>query len=247
MKAIIIDDEENARISLRVLIKEHAPEIIVVADCSSLSEAFPIIKLRQPDVVFLDIQMTGESGFDLWKYFPNPFFHVVFTTAYSEYAIRAIRLSALDYLLKPIDIEELMFVVQKLKEQNSAKRLDDRISVLENNLKSSPSISQIVLPTNTELIVVKISHIIRCESDDNYTRFFLLDGTEYLVSKTLKEYQSILPCHIFFRIHQSHLINLNYVKKFIKGKTGTVEMTDKKIIPVSKDKREMFIEKLNNI
>jgi two-component system, LytTR family, response regulator len=247
MKAIIIDDEENARIALSVLINDHAPELRLHGVFPSLEEAHKVISKEPIDVVFLDIQMPKQSGFDLWKYFPNPSFHVVFTTAYSEYAIKAIRLSALDYLLKPVDIEELVRVVNKLKLQAKTKNIDERLEVLESNLKSSSSITQIVLPTLNALIVVKISEIVRCESDDNYTRFYLQDKTEYLVSRTLKEYETILPSHTFFRVHQSHLVNINYVKKFLRGKASAVELINCCLIPVSKDKRELFIEKLNNV
>jgi len=247
LKAIIIDDEENARITLSLLIREHAPQINIVGTYSSLQDAHHAILKMKPDVVFLDVQMPGESGLTLWKYFPFPDFDVVFTTAHHQYALQAIRLSALDYLLKPIDIEELSRVVHKLFQVSSKEKINERLSVLEANMASASTISQIVLPTHNSLIVIKLSDIIRCESDSNYTRFFLLGASEYLVSKSLKEYENILPANSFLRIHQSHLINLSYVKKYIKGKIGSVELVDNTVLPVSKERKETLLAMLNSI
>jgi two-component system LytT family response regulator len=247
MNAIIIDDEENARITLSLMIREHTPHITLVGCYSSLADAHSAIAENAIDVIFLDIQMPNESGFQLWKYFPNPTFHVVFTTAHQQYAIQAIRLSALDYLLKPIDIEELELVVQKLIQRKVASQIGDRLAVLEANLKNTPAISQIILPTQNSLIVIKIEDIVRCESDNNYTRFFLRDRTEHLISKTLKEYENILPIQTFLRIHQSHLINLKYVTRYMKGKNNFVEMADGVQLPVSKERKETLLAMLGKI
>jgi two-component system LytT family response regulator len=247
MNAIIIDDEENARIALSLMIREHIPHLSVVGCYSSLAEAHSAIAENAIDVVFLDIQMPHESGFQLWKYFPQPTFHVVFTTAHQQYAIQAIRLSALDYLLKPIDIEELELVVQKLIQRIVASQIGERLAVLEANLKNTSAVSQIVLPAQNSLIVVRIDDIVRCESDNNYTKFFLRNGTEHLTSKTLKEYENILPTGTFLRIHQSHLISLKYVTRYIKGKNNFVEMTDGIKLPVSKERKDMLIDMLGKI
>jgi two-component system LytT family response regulator len=244
MNAIIIDDEENARIALSLLIREHTPQLSLLGCYSSLTEAHAAITEREIDVVFLDIQMPHESGFQLWKYFPRPAFHVVFTTAHQQYAIQAIRLSALDYLLKPIDIEELELVVQKLIQRTFTSQIGERLAVLEANLKNTPAISQIILPAQNSLIVVKIEDIVRCESDNNYTKIFLRDRTEHLISKTLKEYENILPASFFLRIHQSHLINLKNVKRYIKGKNNFVEMADGVQLPVSKERKDTLLEML---
>jgi two-component system, LytTR family, response regulator len=247
LKAIIIDDEENARMGLSALIKQHVPSITVEGAYPSLREAKEAIVTASPDVVFLDIQMPEETGLNLWKYFPTPTFHVVFTTAYHQYAIQAIKLAAFDYLMKPIDIDELVKVTERLQHQKQSKTIEERILALESNLKQTAAISQIVLPTQESLVIVKIAEIMRAESDDNYTYFFLTNNTRHLVSKTLKEYESMLPRTIFMRIHQSHLINLKFVKRYIKGKSGFVEMTDGKQVPVSREKREALIEALSNI
>lgn len=245
MKGIIIDDEENARIALSLLIKEHAPQIKLIGSYASLAEANQPIVDGNPDVVFLDIQMPDELGLQLWKYFPQPHFHVVFTTAYHQYALRAIHLSALDYLLKPIDIDELNRVVKKLERQTSLYNIGERLAILEANMTNTSTISQIVLSMHDGLIVVKLEDIIRCESDNNYTRFILQNGEEHLISKTLKEYENMLPADMFLRIHQSHLINLKFVKKYKKGKRSLVELTNGVIIPVSNEKKEILIEMLN--
>jgi two-component system, LytTR family, response regulator len=247
LKAIIIDDEENARVALSVLIQEHTPEISVQGTYSSLQEANPaIIKIR-PDVVFLDIQMPGESGLELWKYFPQPFFEVVFTTAFQQYAIEAIRLSAFDYLLKPIDIDELSRVVNKLMHSTPVRKIEERLEALERNISNPQAVSQIVLPTLESFIVVKIADIIRVESDDNYSRFLLFDNTTHLVSRTLKEYESLLPKPLFLRVHQSHLINLKFVKQYLKGKPGLVEMVNGEKLPVSRERKESLIDALGKI
>lgn len=246
MKAVIIDDEDNARITLSLLIQQHAQQLTLVGAFPSLDEATKFIREEKPHVVFLDVQMPGESGLALWKYFPQPDFDIVITTAHHQYALQAIRLSALDYLLKPIDIDDLTRVVQKVIQQSSSKRIGERLTALEANLATA-SFSQIVLHTHDSLIVVKLADILRCESDNNYTRFFLINGTQYLVSKPLKEYESLLPSTMFCRIHQSHLVNLKYVSKYIKGKAGTVELVDGNTLPVSKERKEWLISMLDKI
>ena len=245
MKAIIIDDEENARITLSILIRDHIPQLVVAGSYGSLGAAREGIEQLKPDVVFLDVQMPDEWGLALWKYFPQPSFNVVFTTSYEQYALQAIRLSALDYLLKPIDIDDLNRVVEKLNNQSIVTRLDQRLAVLEENLSRTSRISQLVLPTYETLEVVKLAEIIRCESDNNYTRFFLADGKEYLISKPLKEYEALLPQEMFLRIHQSHLINLSYVTRFIKGKAAQVEMRNGTVLPVSRERKEQLVQRLS--
>jgi two-component system LytT family response regulator len=247
IKAIIIDDEENARVALSVLIKEHTPEISILGTYESLQEANPAIVKLRPEVVFLDIQMPGETGLELWKYFPQPFFDVIFTTAFHQYAIEAIKLSAFDYLLKPIDIDELMRVVDKLMHHQPSKKIEERLLALERNLSTTQTASQIVLPTLESFIVVKIADILRVESDDNYARFFMLDGTAHLVSRTLKEYEGLLPKPLFLRVHQSHLINLKFVKQYLKGKTGQVEMVNGEKLPVSRERKDSLIEVLGKV
>jgi len=247
LKAIIIDDEENARIALSVILEEYETEISIQGMYASLAEARPAIERLKPNVVFLDIQMPGESGLELWKYFPHPTFDVVFTTAFHQYAIEAFKLSAFDYLLKPIDIDELSRVVKKLMLHHPAKKIEERLMALENNLSNTQTVSQIVLPTLESFIVVKIADIIRVESDDNYSRFFLVDNTVHLVSRTLKEYEALLPKPTFLRVHQSHLINLKFVKQYLKGKLGLVEMINGEKLPVSRERKDTLIEALGRV
>jgi two-component system LytT family response regulator len=191
--------------------------------------------------------MPDESGLELWRYFAKPAFNVVFTTAYHQYAIQAIKLAAFDYLLKPIDIDELVTVVGRLQEHQHIKSIESRLETLEFNLKSQQSPSRIVLPTSDSLMVVKIDDIVRAESDDNYTNFFLSDNSKHLVSKTLKEFESLLPKERFLRIHQSHLVHLAFIKKLVKGKPGFVQMTDGSKLPVARERRDFVIEALNRI
>lgn len=247
MRAVIIDDEENARVALSVLIEQHTTGVEIEGMFPSLKEGCKMITVLKPDVVFLDIQMPDESGLELWKYFPKPSFNVVFTTAYHQYAIQAIKLSAFDYLLKPIDIDELTVVIGKLQEHRNIKSIEARLESLENNLKSHQAPSRVVLPTSDSLMVVKIDDIVRAESDDNYTYFFLADNSKHLVSKTLKEFESLLPKERFLRIHQSHLVNLDFIKKFVRGKSGFVQMSDGSKLPVARERKDFVIEALGRV
>jgi two-component system LytT family response regulator len=246
-RAVIIDDEENARVALAVLIEQHTTGVKIEGMYASLKEGCKMITALKPDVVFLDIQMPDESGLELWKYFPKPTFNVVFTTAYHQYAIQAIKLAAFDYLLKPIDIDELVSVVGRLQEHRHVKSIEARLETLEANLKHQHAPSRIVLPTSDSLMIVKIEDIIRAESDDNYTYFFLSDNSKHLVSKTLKEFESLLPKERFIRIHQSHLVNVDFIKKLVKGKSGFVQMADGSKLPVARERKDFVIEALGRL
>ncbi|RAV98513.1 LytR/AlgR family response regulator transcription factor [Pseudochryseolinea flava] len=247
MRAIIIDDEENARIALSVLIEQHTAGVKIEGMYPSLKEGCRMIEETKPDVVFLDIQMPDESGLELWKYFAKPFFNVVFTTAYHQYAIQAIKLAAFDYLLKPIDIDELIAVIARLQDQKNVKSIEARLEALENNLRHQQTSPRIVLPASDSLMVIKIEDVVRAESDDNYTYFFLVDGSKHLVSKTLKEFESLLPKERFLRIHQSHLVNLDFIRKLVKGKSGFAQMSDGSKLPVARERRDSVMEALSKL
>jgi two-component system LytT family response regulator len=215
----------------------------VVALCENISDAVDAVRLHSPDVVFLDIQLQRETGFDLLTKIKEVNFEVIFTTAYTEYAIKAFKFSAIDYLLKPIDIDELKKAVAKV-EKRVNNNMTGRLTQLVQNLKQGSSDNfKIALPTLDGLVFVKISDILYCEASSNYTQIFTTEE-KYLVSKTLKEYDDLLSDHNFFRIHNSYLININSIKKYVKGEGGYVVLNNDTSLDVSKRKKEAFLNKI---
>ncbi|MFC1729683.1 LytR/AlgR family response regulator transcription factor [candidate division KSB1 bacterium] len=248
IKAIIIDDESKSIDTLNGLLKRYCENIEVIATADGCESGIKSIKSNQPDVVFLDIQMPDGSGFKLLEGVGDINFEIIFTTAYDQFAIKAIKYSALDYLLKPIDPDDLKKSVEKLKKQKQNKQINDHIKVLLENIKSTKSEpSKIILSTSEGMHVVKVSDIIRCESDDYYTRFFLINEKIIMVSKTLKENEELLKGHHFIRPHRSHLVNTRYIRSFLRTDGGTIVMSDGNHIPVSRRKREKIVEIISNL
>jgi two-component system LytT family response regulator len=244
LKSVIIDDELKSLESLRILIQDFCEGVEVKALCQTVAEGISAIELHKPDIVFLDIQMQRETGFDLLTKIEKVDFEVIFTTAYSEYAIRAFRFSAIDYLLKPIDISELHMAIEKVRNKSNTE-IAERLQQLITNLKPAPAQKyKLALPTGDGLVFVKVEEIIYCEAHSNYTQIYLTNGTHHLVSRTLKEYDDILTDQEFFRIHNSYLINLNLIKNYVRGEGGYVVMTNGKSLDVSKRKRDSFLSRL---
>lgn len=247
IRSVIVEDEIKSRETLRAMINRYTDDVLVLGEADGVEEGVALIKAIKPDLVFLDIQMPDGSGFKLLEKFKEPDFEVVFTTAYDQYAIKAIKFSALDYLLKPIVPDDLKAAVEKLKRRSG--RSDTRnisYKTLKTNLGEGTGVpSRIVLSTSEKVHVVEIDTIIRCESDNYYTKYFFQDKTSLLVSKTLKETESLLKEHRFIRTHKSHLVNLNYIVSFIKGDGGGVKLRDGSLVPVSRRKRETLLEVLN--
>lgn len=244
LTCIIVDDELKSRESLKILLEDFCTGIEVKALCQNVAEAMSAIKTYKPDVVFLDIQLQRETGFDLLVKTDPINFEVIFTTAYSEYAIKAFKFSAIDYLLKPIDIEDLKRAVEKV-EKRVGDSVSARIQQLMSNLKSSTGENyKLALPTSDGLIFVKVSEILYCEASSNYTEITQADGKKHVVSRTLKEYEDLLTDYDFFRIHNSYLINLNAVKKYIRGEGGQVIMMNDKALDVSKRRKESFLARI---
>jgi two-component system LytT family response regulator len=244
VRGIIVDDEFKSRESLRILLEDFCEGVEVCALCQNVDEGINAIRELKPEVVFLDIQMQRESGFDLLTRIKDINFEVIFTTAHSEYAIKAFKFSAIDYLLKPIDIEELRQAIDKLN-----NKINDTTSIrlqhLIQNLKIQPAESyKLALPTFEGLIFVKVSDIIYCGASSNYTEIFTQDGKKHLVSRTLKEYDELLSDQNFYRIHNSYLVNLNAVKKYVRGEGGYVIMNNDQSLDVSKRKKDGFLEKI---
>lgn len=244
INAIIVDDELKSRESLKILLEEFCDNVTVKALCQDVAEAVQAIQQHKPDVVFLDIQLQRETGFDLLTQLGDFDFEVIFTTAYAEYAIKAFKFAAIDYLLKPIDIEELKRALSKVE-----KRMNDSIALrlqqLMQNLKNTSSENyKLALPTTDGLVFVKMQDILYCEASSNYTEITVMDGKKYIVSRTLKEYEDMLSEHSFYRIHNSYLINLNAIKKYVRGEGGYVIMANDKSLDVSKRKKEGFLARI---
>jgi two-component system LytT family response regulator len=246
LKAIIVDDELKSRESLKILIDDFCEGVEVLALCQNVKEAVAAIETYKPHVVFLDIQLQRETGFDLLNEVKDFDFSVIFTTAYSEYAVKAFKFSAIDYLLKPIDIEELRGAVKKLEKKNTGD-LEGKISHLFHNLRSQTSENfKLALPTADGLIFVKVSEIMYCEASSNYTEIHMADNKKHVVSRTLKEYEDMLSGQNFFRIHNSYLINLDLIKKYVRGEGGYVVMNNDVALDVSKRKKEGFLSRIGS-
>lgn len=244
LKSIIVDDEAKSGESLRILIEDFCDDVKVCALCKTVDEGIAAILEHQPDVVLLDIQMQRETGFDLLERLGTVNFEVIFTTAHSEYAIKAFRFSAIDYLLKPIDLEELKNSLMKVS-QKLSQGITARLQQLMRNLKETSGENyKLALPTADGLFFVKVSSIVYCEASSNYTEIYTDDGRKHVVSRTLKEYDEMLSDHNFYRIHNSYLINLNAVKKYIRGEGGSVVMVTGQSLDVSKRKKDGFLARV---
>ncbi len=242
IKAILVDDELNSLQNLQFKIEEYCPSIRVVAQSQNPEEAIRLIQQHKPDVIFLDIEMPRMSGFKMLEQFTDVDFEVIFITAYNHYAINAIRISAFDYLVKPVGIEDLQQTVERLGHFN-IKKTRERANTLKNNLANPKSQEDhIAIPTNDGLEFIQIKQIIRIESSSNYSKLILQNGQNMLVTRQLKDFEELLQDYRFYRIHHSHLINLNYIAKYVRGDGGQITMRNGDIIDVSRRKKEVFLK-----
>ena len=244
LKAILIDDEVNGVEALASLLAENCPNISVVATETDPVQAIERIKAVQPDVIFLDIEMPTMSGFELLEKLKHMRFHVVFTTAYDHYAVKAFRHNAVDYLLKPIIVSELIAAVDKVSTYSKTNNAALDIGRLHDKIKGLQSNTKLAIASMNEIIYVETDQINRLESDSNYTDIILQSGKKYSSTKTLKEYESLLNPEIFFRVFKTHIVNLKHVEKFVKGDGGYLVMTDGTQVPVSREKRPILLEML---
>ena len=244
IRSIIVDDEQKSRESLKILLEDFCENVTVSALCQNVAEGIQAIKQHQPDVVFLDIQMQRETGFDLLNQINSIDFEVIFTTAHSEYAIKAFKFSAIDYLLKPIDVDDLqkaLLKVEHKQNQNISGRLEHLIQNLRTN---TPENYKLALPTSDGLVFIQLNSILYCEASSNYTIIYT-NNNKYIVSRTLKQYEDLLGEHKFFRIHNSYLINLNVVKKYIRGDGGYVVLDNDVSLDVSKRKKDACLSRIS--
>ncbi len=244
-KAIIVEDELHSREFLKNLVTDYCPEISLSAMASDVEEGVAAIKAHQPDIVFLDIEMQTGTGFDLLQQFPVPEFDVIFTTAYDHYAIKAIKFSAIDYLLKPIGIEELQQAVKKVTDKKASSGNQAALQMLIKNLQAPQKTEQsITLATSEGLEFVPLQQIIRIEASGPYSYFFLKNNRKIMVSKHLKEYELLLSDHGFFRPHNSHIINIREVKRMVRTDGGYAVMSDDSKIGISPKKKDEFMQQM---
>ena len=244
IKSIIVEDEAQNRENLVCMIAVYCPQVEVMMQCASVTEARQAIIELHPGLVFLDIEMPGGNGFTLLESLPDAFFEVVFVTAHDNYGVKAIKFSALDYILKPIDPDELRNAVEKASKKISRKEENLRMLNLLQNVQREPSNRMIALSLADSIEFVPVQSIVRCESDSNYTTFYLKSGEQLIVSRTLKEFDELLAPHGFLRVHQSHLINMSEIKSYVKSDGGYIRMKDGATVSISRQRREITLKAL---
>ena len=240
--SIVVDDEKNGRENLIGLLNRHCPEIDIIAEASSSEEAISKIEEKKPHLVFLDIEMPGENGFGVLNHFDEPNFKVIFVTAYDQFAIQAIRFSALDYLLKPIDAKELRVAIDRFHIQKD--KADHRLDVFKNNKNVSFEERRIAIPSSDKIDFIKIKDIVSCKGEGGYTRISLSDGPEVFTSKPLIFYEELLEGFNFLRTHKAYLINTSHVVSYVKSDGGFIEMSNQQIVPVSRRRRDQVLSYL---
>ncbi|MCK9202881.1 MAG: LytTR family DNA-binding domain-containing protein [Bacteroidales bacterium] len=243
IKIVLVDDDKTSILTLKTLLTNNFQNMDIVGDAYSVSEAVPLIDKVKPELVFLDINLPDGEGFDVIERVTFKEFRVIFITAFDKYAVRAFEFSALHYLVKPITLEMLESAINRFRDLK-VEEIDNRITVLRDNLKTKNE--KIIIPSTDGLNIVRLADIIRLEASDVYTLFYLTNGQRFVASKPLNNYEKILEDLPFSRIHSKHLINLMFVKRYIKGKGGSVILEDNTEVEVSVRKKADFIEKLRN-
>lgn len=243
LKAIIVDDEPYCCETIATLL-EGNQEVEIVSICNNAAAGLTAIKKYSPDLIFLDVEMPKMNGFEMLEQLPQVSFEIIFTTSYDQYALKAIRFSAIDYLLKPVDNEELQRAIQKVI-QRTQKPIAQQLEILMQKIhQPSTPINKIAMPTMEGLQMIPVDAIISCESDSNYTILQLKNNKKLIVSRTLKEIEELLEEHSFVRVHRCYLANLNEVEKYVKGEGGYLVMSDGTSIDVARNKKEILLRKL---
>ena len=242
MKAIIIDDEAKSRLALKQKLADYCPEVTVAAEADNASDGISLIELHKPQVIFLDIEMPRKNGFDMLQEIKEKNFHIIFTTAYDQYAIKAIKFAAFDYLLKPVDIEELKTAVSRIGTKETLQT-KNQVELLHQNINHpKKQLHKLAIPTIEGLLFYDINDVVYLEANSNYTNIYFSNKTKIIASKTLKEFEELLPADIFFRTHHSYLINLNYIKRYIKGDGGQIELQNGIYVDLARRKKEEFLK-----
>jgi two-component system LytT family response regulator len=246
MDAIIVDDELSVRNSITALLNENFPGINICSTAGSVADAVDTINRHNPDILFLDVELPDGTGFDILSRLPGRDFRVIFITGHQEYALKAIKVSALDYILKPFDPDELCRAIEKATEEINHRDERLKLETLSENMQGKKILRRIILPTAEHLHVVPISEIIRAEADSNYTMFRLSGNRHIMVSKTIKEFDEMLSGSGMIRVHQSHLVNIAYIDKFVKRDGGYLLLKNSEEVPVSQNLKKGVIEAIRN-
>lgn len=248
LKALIVDDDKNVTESVNRLLELYHPDIKICASCHSISSAISAIKDNLPDILFLDVEIGSENGFDIFKHFPQPDFRVIFITAHEQYALQAFRFAALDYLLKPIDPVLLEEALKKAMDFLDREKIKLKIDSFLHNVKDLTKDSKkVVLKTLDTIHVVNLKDVMYCEADRNYTNFYLEDKSRIMVSSTMGGYEELFTPYNFLRIHQSYLLNLDYLKRFEKTDGGKAILKDNTGLPVATRKKDQLLKRLANL
>lgn len=246
MKVVLVDDEPKARSILRNIIQDYCTGIDIIAEASSVNEAVKIINKQQPDIVFLDIEMPNENGFALFDYFEKPPFETIFCTAYSEYALQAFEVSAIDYLLKPISISKVQAAIEKAIKTRGQNKIIEQVAVLKENL-SVQQLQKIGLPLSDGLQFIKIDDLLYFEADGSYTHV-ITTKEKYMVCKKIKEFNELLQNdNRFYRVHRSYFVNIQKITKYSKKDGATLVFENNKVIPVAREKKNDFDEFIGGI
>jgi two-component system, LytTR family, response regulator len=246
MNAIIIDDEVTVRNTIKALLTGNFPEITLLASVGTIEDGHKAILKFNPELVFLDIELPDGTGFDLLKKFEQIPFKIIFVTGHNEYAIDAIKVSALDYILKPLDTDELTNAVVKARAIINNEEQQLKFQALNENLQNRKVLKKIILHTSDHLQLVSLGDIIRAEADSNYTRFFLSGNRKIMVSRTIKEFEALLSSSGLIRVHQSHIVNLGFVDKYFKKDGGYLLLKDGAKIPVSPNMKKQVLQAIHD-
>ncbi len=247
LKAVLIDDEKNALEVLEWQIKTFCPQLKVVALCNNADDGIAAIKTHAPGIVFLDIEMPVKNGFEVLRAFSNPNFDVIFTTAYDQFAIKAFKFAAFDYLLKPIDAEDLKASVSRYLDKTCFFVKEQFEMLLSQYVQPKQVYNRIALQTADGLMMVNNDEVVRCQSISNYTKIFLTNNRQLVIAKTLKEAEEMLAAHCFYRIHHSHLVNINHVLRFVRTDGGHITMTDGAQLAVARNRKDGFIAQFSHL
>uniref|UniRef100_UPI0032180BEC LytR/AlgR family response regulator transcription factor n=1 Tax=uncultured Draconibacterium sp. TaxID=1573823 RepID=UPI0032180BEC len=246
IKSILVDDEKHGRENLAGILAKHCPDVKVLAETGSVEGAIKLIRSEAPDLVFLDIEMPKTNGFELLEYFDDISFEVIFVTAYDNYAIKAIRFSAADYILKPINFNELKAAVEKVADRLRHKAENKQLKVLQQNIQQ-PENPRIGLPTGDRIEFVDVKNIIHCRGEGNYTHIFIDEKKHMLVAKTLVEFEDLLTEYSFVRTHKSHLVNLKHVTAYLKKDGGVLQLSNGDEIAISRRRKELVLKMLKTV
>ena len=247
MRIVLVDDDPSVRENLKTLLSIYAKDCEVIAEANGVKSGIECLEQNKPDLLLLDVEMQDGTGFDLLSIYGKLDFNVVFVTGHDAYAIKAFKYSAIDYILKPVDPEELKSAIEKAKNSPNVDEQNLTVSNLVENKEKADLEKKVVLKDTETVYLVSIREIIRCESEANYTKFYLLDGRKLTISKTLKEYDQLFENQSFFRAHQSHLVNLMHFDRYEKREGGTLVMKDGSTLPVAVRKKEALMKALEKL